>query len=281
VATQGSTWLRHFTDDEYTALVIPADKGRYESSRTRRQGRREFIEQWPDLGAWMTAPVADRLMHAPPYAEARHRHVVVRGHRLYVSLLAMHDRLTLDYPWLFANSFKDLLTESGKLLGMGPEWLTPLDVEAQRIGYRQPAAHRTLAGASMRIALHRGNPDWRTITVEDLDRFRAELDAFAARDDCAPCGRSSWPAGGYESGTATFGPAFTPPRSSCTASAWSPSRSATSPPVDGRTNARPGRQRSRRSSTDTSNAPLRPALTRTSEPGFGSSPPGCRSTIPR
>jgi hypothetical protein len=75
VATQGSTWLRHFTDDEYTALVIPADKGRYESSRTRRQGRREFIEQWPDLGAWMTAPVADRLMHAAPYAESRHRHV--------------------------------------------------------------------------------------------------------------------------------------------------------------------------------------------------------------
>lgn len=183
VATQGSTWLRHFTDDEYTALVIPADKGRYESSRTRRQGRREFIEQWPDLGAWMAAPVADRLMHAPPYGEARHRHVVVRGHRLYVSLLAMHDRLTLDYPWLFANFFKDLLTESGKLLGMGPDWLTPLDVEAQRIGYRQPAAHRTLAGASIRIALHRGNPDRRTITVEDLDRFRAELDTFAARDD--------------------------------------------------------------------------------------------------
>ncbi|GAA3742146.1 hypothetical protein GCM10022225_27170 [Plantactinospora mayteni] len=183
VAGRGSAWLRHFTDEEYTALVIPADKGRYESGRTRRQGRREFIERWPDLGVWMAAPVADRLMHAPPYAEARHRHVVVRGHRLYASLLAMHGRLPLDYPWLFANSFKDLLTESGKLLGMGPDWLTPLDVEAQRIGYRQPAAHRTLTGASIRIALHRGNPDWRTITVEDLDRFRAELDAFAARDD--------------------------------------------------------------------------------------------------
>jgi hypothetical protein len=81
VATQGSTWLRHFTDDEYTTFVVPADNGRYKSSRTRRQGRREFIEQWPDLGAWMAAPVADRLMHAPPYAAARHRHVVVRGHR--------------------------------------------------------------------------------------------------------------------------------------------------------------------------------------------------------
>jgi integrase/recombinase XerD len=54
---------------------------------------------------------------------------------------------------LFANSFKDLLTESGKLLGMGPDWLTPLDVEVRRIGDRQPAAHRTLAGASIRIAL--------------------------------------------------------------------------------------------------------------------------------
>jgi hypothetical protein len=95
----------------------------------------------------------------------------------------MHGRITLDYPWLFANSFKDLLTESGKLLGLGPDWLTPLDVEAERIGYRQPAAHRTLAGASIRIALHRGDPDWRTITLHDLHCFRTELDAFASRAD--------------------------------------------------------------------------------------------------
>jgi integrase len=183
VAARRSTWLRHFTDDEYTPLVVPVDNGRHESSRTRRQARREFVRQWPELGAWMAAPVTDRLMHAPPYATARHRHVVVRGHRLYVSLLAMHGRIALDYPWLFANSFKDLLTESGKLLGLGPEWLTPLDIEAARIGYRQPAAHRTIAGACVRIALHRGTPDWRTITVDDLDHFRADLDAFVARDD--------------------------------------------------------------------------------------------------
>jgi hypothetical protein len=183
LAAHGSNWLRHFTDEEYTALVVLAEKGRYESSRTRRQARREFIQQWPDLGAWMAAPVADRLMHAPPYSAARHRHVVVRGHRLYVSLLAMHGRITLDYPWLLANSFKDLLTESGKLLGLGRQWLTPLDVEAERIGYRQPAAHRTLAGACIRIALHRGSPDWCTSTLGDLDRFRAELNAFAGRND--------------------------------------------------------------------------------------------------
>jgi integrase len=183
LAVVGSTWLQHFTAEEYTALVVPADKGRSESSRTRRRARTEFIEQWPDLGAWMAASVADRLMHAPPYAAARYRHVVVRGLRLYVSLLAMHGRITLDYPWLLATSFKDLLTESGKLLGMGPDWLTPLDVEAQRIGYRQPAAHRTLAGACIRIALHRGDPDLRNVTVADLDRFRTELNDFAGRDD--------------------------------------------------------------------------------------------------
>jgi integrase len=183
LAVVGSTWLRHFTAEEYTALVVPADKGRSESSRTRRRARTEFIEQWPDLATWMAAPVADRLMHAPPYAAARYRHVVVRGLRLYVSLLAMHGRITLDYPWLLATSFKDLLTESGNLLGLGPEWLTPLDVEAERIGYRQPAAHRTLTGACVRIALHRGDPDWRTVTLADVNRFRAELNAFADRDD--------------------------------------------------------------------------------------------------
>jgi len=176
-----TTWLRHFTDEEYAALLATRPC-RVDYRRTQRQGRRVFIQRWPDLAAWMAAPTGERLLHSEA-SPTPYRRELAAAQRFYVCALAMHGRISLDYPWIIAHSFKNLPLTGGTVLGFGPGWLTELEAEAVRIGYRRDNARSMLTNACTRIALFNADADWRNITVADLRRLRDELGAFRDRDD--------------------------------------------------------------------------------------------------
>jgi integrase len=181
-------WLCHLTDEEYHQLVASRPCG-VDQVRRMRRARRAFVARWPDLAAWMAAPVADRLLHSAGITN-QDQQAIVAGQRLYVCALAMHGRIRLDYPWLIASSLKNLALAQGVVVGFGPGWLGELMAEAARIGYQPQAARSMLSGACTRIALQKADADWRTITAADLRQLRDEIGAFRDRADACqlrPC----------------------------------------------------------------------------------------------
>lgn len=181
-------WFCHLADEEYHDLIMTRPCG-IDHMRRMRRARRAFVARWPDLAAWMAAPVADRLLHSAGITNQDQR-AIVAGQRFYLCALAMHGRIRLDYPWLIASSLKNLPLGPGAVLGFGPGWLAELEAEAARIGYQPQAARAMLSSACTRIALHKADADWRTITAADLRQLRDEIGAFRDRADARqlrPC----------------------------------------------------------------------------------------------
>lgn len=179
---EGPLPARHLTREEFGAIL----DGRGMAPVTRRSYIRaweDFTARWPDLEVWRQQDLPTRLNHPPPdrgsYAKA-----LLAAERFYLCCAALHTGLVLDYDWLLGHTFHEMGDKSGHLLGMGADWLQPLFDAATQAGYADKARQATQF-ATVRIALHRGDTDWRNITARDIAEFRAAVKAFCSRPDVA------------------------------------------------------------------------------------------------
>jgi integrase len=68
----------------------------------RRSHRKLFVQAWPDLEAWLHAPLADRIGRIDGQIRSTLRNQPSYWARAYLYYLALTGRLRLDYTWLLA-----------------------------------------------------------------------------------------------------------------------------------------------------------------------------------
>jgi hypothetical protein len=94
--------LQHPPESDYATFLTsaPSILGR-ESLKRRRQ----FVRAYPDLSAWLSAPLAERVGMTSPRSGPGY---VCAGSRPYLYYLVLRQRIQLDWPWIFAINHHEL-----------------------------------------------------------------------------------------------------------------------------------------------------------------------------
>ena len=143
----------------------------------------EFVERWPRLQDWFTAPLRDRLLDRDGCVRGQHPHGGASVVMPYLSYLSLVHGIGLDYELLLARTFASPFTDSVHQGGLG------VDVELfgrhvarlTQLGYSPTGARHQLLWPLGRMLLHRGDPDLSALTMDDLDELRAAVEAFTGR----------------------------------------------------------------------------------------------------
>jgi hypothetical protein len=91
----------HCSAEEYDAFLASCDVGKH-FVQQRRSHRKLFVQAWPDLEAWLHAPLADRIGRIGGQTRSTLRNQPSYWARAYLYYLALTERLRLDYTWLLA-----------------------------------------------------------------------------------------------------------------------------------------------------------------------------------
>lgn len=101
----------------------------------------------------------------------------------YLSFLSLVHGVGLDYEVLlgrtFASPFTDSVHHGG--LGVDGELFDRHRARLVQLGYSPRGARGQLSWPLGRMLLHRGDPDLRGLSMDDLDELRGAIDAFTAR----------------------------------------------------------------------------------------------------
>lgn len=175
----------HASVEEYTQFVSSCTAGPTYRGELL-QGRKHFVERYPDLRAWFATPLAERFKSLGyAYAETgKHgsSKVFVHVHH-YLKFLALRGYAPLDWDWLIALShiYLDKMLQHPLFASN----VSTLVEEAIALGYEPPVAHQMLLWSVFRIFLHKGITQVEQITMDDLTEFTEALDRFGARPDVA------------------------------------------------------------------------------------------------
>jgi integrase len=143
----------------------------------------EFVQRWPRLQDWFTAPLRDRLFDRDGCVRGQHPHGGASVVMPYLSYLSLVHGVGLDYELLLARTFSSPFTDSVHQGGLG------VDVDLfgrhvdrlTQLGYSPTGARHQLLWPLGRMLLHRGDSDLNALTIDDLDELRAAVEAFTAR----------------------------------------------------------------------------------------------------
>ena len=168
----------HAGDEEYAAFL----RGRpsLRSSGTDQMKRyRSFRRRYPDLNAWLAAPLAERVGVPGDRSIAN-----CSAHaRPYLYYLAYRDRLRLDWDWIIAVGEHRL---PGEILPAAiNELIQGLGRDAAHLGYGHQTVASRLPSLVKRFYLHFGAAVARELGQPQIEAFERALEAFGRRDDLA------------------------------------------------------------------------------------------------
>ncbi len=149
--------------------------------RRKLDRRRRFVERWPELRDWFTAPLAERVGRRYGESTSNLTYRVSFEARPYVLFLALRGYVDLDYPWLLAVDHLFVVNFAKQLgidFGIGP-----LTREAIGLGFSPISSDRAMRWGVCRIALHTGDLDPRHIRQRHIDELLQAVREFSVRAD--------------------------------------------------------------------------------------------------
>lgn len=158
---------------------------------------RRFVEQWPDLEDWLSAPLAERLGFTGDrlYANGRTAAHRAAGYLVYLALVG---GVGLDFAYVLGRRYARILDPASGAAGYGID-LTLWESHVARLvqlGYPRAAARSHLMWGLGRLILTRGDPDLRAISAENLYAAGREIRQFGAREDFLDLRRTLYPGRG-------------------------------------------------------------------------------------
>jgi hypothetical protein len=170
----------HCSAEEYDAFLAGCDVAKH-FVQQRRSHRKLFVQAWPDLEAWLHAPLADRIGRIDGQTRSTLRNQPSYWARAYLYYLALTGRLRLDYTWLLAVGdlcVHDVVHHLG--IDLGVETLAR---EGAQLGLIHGSADRAMRWTLGRIALHSGPRPINELGDDDIDRFLVAVRTFGERPD--------------------------------------------------------------------------------------------------
>jgi len=172
-------WLPHADAQEYlTFLSARADVARPEQGNMRHY--RSFRRHYPDLRAWMAAPLTERVgahRGAPWPASCS------ACARPYLYYLVYRGVLRLDWPWILA--IRQHVLPPDQLPPAVVGFLAEVGREAARLGFAAKAGEARLPPMLKRLYLHLGAAGLLSVGEREITEFEQALAAFGTRDDLA------------------------------------------------------------------------------------------------
>jgi integrase len=171
---------QHCSEAEYVQFLqgLPTTRAYYHQ---RAAWRRQFVERWPDLRAWVAAPLSLRVGRLP--GENRQSLTCRDSYRArhYLLFLALTGRLCLDYPWLLGVGHLHVDTFARQLgIDLG---LDTLIADAVRLGYDRGSSVQGLHWSVGRIALHTTLLDVAQFRLNHLEELLEAIYRFGQRLD--------------------------------------------------------------------------------------------------
>jgi integrase len=171
---------QHCRAEEYDAFLTRCGFAT-DFVQQRRSYRKLFVQAWPDLEAWLHAPLVDRIGRIDGQTRPTVRNRLSYRARAYLYYLALTGRLRLDYPWLLAVGDLCVHDEARHIgIDLGVEMLSR---EGARLGLTYSGADRAMRWTLGRIALHSGPRLITELGDDDIDRLLVAVRTFSARSD--------------------------------------------------------------------------------------------------
>jgi len=181
--------VRHASAEDYAAFVQTFTDLHPYVDRTRSRAwllrcRTKFVQDYPRLDAWFSAPLPERVgrLYQEDY---NHPSCPVSYHaRHYLIFLALHGYATFDWDWLIATHH--LALELFLPVLSCSSLLSSLTEEAVQRGYEWKDARMTLQWAVYGVLLHLGTPHIEEVRATHLAEFVEAAQRFGCRAD-VPC----------------------------------------------------------------------------------------------
>ena len=174
-----SDLVRHASREEYRTF-LQQSLGTAGSVRDTLSIRDRFVRAYPDLAAWIHAPLAERVGYIYDNGQRRMIAPISHAARPYLYHLARQGSLTFDWEWLIAVRW---LALRDKLTPEVDDALDQLAGEAVALGYSDGCARDRLGLVVGRILLHIGSWHVAGIGVEEMEALDRAVRAFGDRPD--------------------------------------------------------------------------------------------------
>ena len=173
---------QHCSEEIYHRFVeaLPVRRRYRGHLRARRQ---RFVERWPKIHIWFTAPLSLRVGRLPSRRQTRITDRVCYQAREYLLFLALQGYIRLDYAWLLGAGHlypERLAVYLGIDLG-----IETLAADAVRLGFSRIATLGAMRWCVGRIVLHTGLLDATQFGAEHIEQLREAIRRFAERPDLA------------------------------------------------------------------------------------------------
>ena len=184
------TRRRHAERDEYFSWLTsvfgnsapyPGIDKRIPVIKSRRYFYDRFVKHWPDLEDWFTEPLLVRLdLHERDQWQSGKRTGPSQDAGPYLTCLSLVHGLALDADFVLSRNFDSMLRpEVAAGLGVDLPLLRSWIDRMRQLGYRVSSV-AALTWPLCRLALWRGDPDFTSITAEDIRLFGQEVRRYCA-----------------------------------------------------------------------------------------------------
>jgi integrase len=177
--TPTPSW-QHLSAASYTRFLHKC-LGASDGVRKALKIQARFRQTYPDLRAWFSAPLAERvgrIYECSSWVILNDDSYLARP---YLVFLVLQGAICLDWDWLLAVS---TLKIWGRLQQAGVDLDLPLlTAEAAQLGYQRRFAFETLRWVLSRLFLHTGATHIAQITEQDVAEFSKEVQQFKTRSD--------------------------------------------------------------------------------------------------
>ena len=147
----------------------------------RCRARDRFEREWPDLEAWLSAPLAIRVGRLAGQAQGSARSNLSYACRPYICFLALTDRLRLDYEWLLSVHVQSITITTARLrLDLG---FSTLASTAAALGFNERSALKVVTWVGARFSARHGGLSATEATGSDVDELEEALDRLVANPD--------------------------------------------------------------------------------------------------
>jgi integrase len=171
---------KHCPSLEYTGFIAQqAINPQYHLRKLRNY--RNFLEQWPDLGSWFGAPLAERVGRIRGDDSRRPSFPTSYLARSYLVFLGLRDYARFDYAWLLGSE-QLILHRPGTQThpDFGADALVD---EAVSLGFNRASAHQAMYWSMNRIVLHTGVINAAHITQDHIEEALEAVRRFGERPD--------------------------------------------------------------------------------------------------
>jgi integrase len=178
-AIPSPTW-QHLSAADYTHFLRQC-MGASDGVRKALRIQAQFCQQYPDLQAWFTAPLAECVGRIYDGSSWMILNDISYQARPYLVFLALRGVVRLDWDWLMAVW---TLKIWGRLEQAGIDLDLPrLTDEAGQLGYQRRFAFESLRWVLSRLFLHTGATRIAQITEQQVAEFSKAVQHFSERSD--------------------------------------------------------------------------------------------------